>query len=188
MPEVGSLPTGVEGEPTYQVVGEVSAVFTFSAEKAARAAAQTGEPLPPVPAGLDGSRVRLVAGPGLAAVWTQPSGMPSLVVGRAVAPSASSSGVPFATLSEYLLSLPGFPDDLAAQLWAFAEDGTTLPLPVPADQVETSTADVNGTEATVLTARNGAFAGVVWAQDGLLTAVAGPLSTDEVLAVARELG
>jgi hypothetical protein len=187
VPEVASLPVGVGGEPTYQVVGEVSAIFTFSAQKAAQAAAATGESLPPVPAGLDGSKVRLVAGPGLATVWSQPSGMPTLIVGRAVAPKASSSGVPFRTMSDYLLSLPGFPDDLATQLRAFAEDGTTLPLPVPADQVETSTADVNGAQATVLTARNGAFAGVVWARDGMLTAVAGSLDADELLTVARTL-
>jgi hypothetical protein len=187
VPEVTSLPVGVTGDPTYQVVGQISAIFTFSAEKAAQATAATGEPLPPMPAGLDGSKVRLAAGPGLAEVWSQPSGIPSLIVGRAVAPTAESSGVSFETMTDYLLSLPGVPDDLALQLRTFAKDGTTLPLPVPADQVESSTADVNGANATVLTARNGAFAGVVWVKDGVLTAVAGSLDTDELLAVARTL-
>jgi hypothetical protein len=187
VPEVGALPTGVTGDPTYQVVGQASAVFTFSADKAAKAAARAGGTVPAVPAGLDGTRVRMVAGPGLAVVWSQPSGMPTLVVGRAVAPSASSSGASLRELTDYVLSLPGVPADLARQLRALADDGTTLPLPVPADQVDTSTAQVHGQAATVVTARNGAFGGVVWAQDGVLTAVAGSLGPDELLGVAREL-
>jgi hypothetical protein len=187
-PEVVTLPRGVPGEPpTYQVVSELSGIFTFSADKAAQAAAASGETLPPVPAGLDGSQVRLVAGPGMAEVWSQPTGLPVLIVGRAVAPTAFSSGVPFATVRDYLLSLPGFPPDLAAQLRSFTGDGTTLPLPVPADQVSTSTADVNGRPATVLTTRDQSMAAVVWVEHGVLTAVAGALGEDEVLTIAREL-
>ena len=51
----------------------------------------------------------------------------------------------------------------------------------------TSTADVGGTPATVLTSRDSMMAAVVWVDDGVVTAVAGSLSTDEVLAVARGL-
>jgi hypothetical protein len=188
VPEVADLPRGVDGEPVYQVVGELSGVFTFSAEKAAQAAAASGEALPPVPAGLDGSQVRLTAGPGVAAVWSQTSGMPTLVVGRAVAPSASSSGVPFETVRDFLLSLPGLPEDVAAQLRTFTADGSTLPIPVPADLVETSQAEVGGLPATVLESRDQALAAVVWVDDGVVTLVGGALGADEVLAVAAELG
>ncbi|SNS36726.1 hypothetical protein SAMN06893096_103401 [Geodermatophilus pulveris] len=187
VPGVGDLPTGVEGEPAYAVVGELSGVFTFSAEKAAAAASASGEPLPPLPAGLDGAQVRLTAGPGVAAVWTQPSGLPSLVVGRAVAPQAFSSGVPFETVQDYLLSLPGLPEDLAAQLRGFTADGSTLPIPVPADLVETSAAEVGGLPATVLESRDQALAAVVWVEDGVVTLVGGSLGPDEVLDVAAEL-
>src|SRR3954454_23608461 len=38
VPEVASLPRGVTGEPVYQVGGQVSAEFTFSAARAAQAA------------------------------------------------------------------------------------------------------------------------------------------------------
>lgn len=186
-PEVGALPRGISGEPAYQVGGEVRATFTFSADRAARVAADGGESLPPPPPGLDGSRVRLVAGPGLAEIWSQPAGVPALVVGRAVAPSAFSSGVPFETVRDYLLSLPGLPDDVAAELRTFTADGATLPLPVPADQVTTSSAEVDGTQATVLATRDRTMAAVVWVDAGVVTAVAGALDTDEVLAVARGL-
>jgi hypothetical protein len=187
LPEVGELPTGVSGDPTYQVVDQVSAVFTFSAEKAEQAAAATGEALPAPPPGLDGSRVRLQAGPAAAAVWVQPTGLPVLAVGRAVAPTADSDGVPFETVRDYLLSLPGLPPEVAAQLRDFSGDATTLPLPVPADMVTTSTAEVAGQPATVLASRDGSMAGVVWVEDGVVTGVAGAVSTDEVLAVANDL-
>ena len=186
-PEVTSLPRGVSGEPVYLVGDEVSATFTFSVDRAAHAAAEAGTTLPPPPPGLDGSQVRLVAGPGLAAIWSQSAGVPALVVGRAVAPTAFSSGVGFEAVRDYLLSLPGLPDDVAARLGVFTADGDTLPLPVPADRVTTSSAQVGGVPATVLTTRDRTMAGVVWVEDGVVTAVAGSLDVDEVLSIARGL-
>lgn len=187
VPEVAELPEGVTGEPVHQAAGTVGATFTFSAEKAAQAAAAEGEVLPPPPAGLDGSTLRIEAGPGVAAVWSQPTGVPTLVVARVVAPTVYSSGVPFETVRDYLLSLPGLPDGLADQLRDLSTDAATLPLPVPADLVTSSTTDVGGAEATVLTSRDGLLAAVVWVEDGVVTGVAGSLSADELLSVAREL-
>ena len=187
LPEVTDLPDGVEGEPVYSVGAEASATFTFSAERAAQAATEAGEALPPVPPGLDGSRVRLEAGPGVSQVWRSSAGAPALIVGRAVAPTASSSGVPFETVRDYLLSLPGLPDEIADQLRTFTADGTTLPLPVPADEVVTTTATVDGAPATVVNTRDRTLAAVVWVDDGLVTVVAGSLDSDEVLEVARDL-
>lgn len=187
VPEVTTLPRGVSGRPVYQVAGEVSATFTFSAARAAEAVAEGGGTLPPPPSGLDGSQVRLVAGPGVAVVWSKAADVPTLVVGRAVAPTAFSSGVPAETVRDYLLSLPGLPDDLAAQLRAFTADGSTLPLPVPSDLVTTSSAQVDGVPATVLATRDRTMAAVVWVDEGVVTAVAGSLDADEVLSIAGDL-
>lgn len=186
--EVTSLPRGVSGEPTYQVGDEASVTFTFSADRAARASAEAGRALPPAPPGVDGSRVRLVAGPGVAGIWSHPTGAPALLVGRAVAPRAFlSSGVPFETVRDYLLSLPGLPEDVAAPLRTFNADGSTLPLPVPANRFSTSSAQVDGVPATVFASRNRSMAAVAWVKDGVVTVVAGPLDAGEVLSVARGL-
>ena len=187
VPEVDALPRGVAETATYQVGDEVRAEFTFSAEQAARAAAAAGETLPPPPDGLDGTRFRRVAGPGVAAVWPGQSGLPAMVVARAVAPTAFSTGVDFEVARDYLLGLPGLPDELAAQLRGVDGTGTTLPLPVPAEEATTASADVGGAPATVVTTRDGTLAAVVWVEEGVVTAVAGSLSADEVLAVARGL-
>ncbi|MEV6283102.1 hypothetical protein [Kribbella sp. NPDC051770] len=184
VPEVSKLPSGVTGTPTYQVGGKVSVTFTYSEAKATKAA---GKKLPPAPAGLDGKPLRLDAGPGVGQLWESTSGMPALLVGRAVAPTAHSSGIEFATARDYLLSLPGIPADVAAKLKTFSADGSTLPLPVPEDQVTTSSESVNGHQATVLTSRDRSVSAVVWVSGGVVTAVAGSLDKSEVLDVARGL-
>jgi hypothetical protein len=79
------------------------------------------------------------------------------------------------------------PKNVATQLRGFSPDGTTLPLFVSVEQMATSTADVGGKPATVLAARNGLMAAVVWVDNGIVTAVAGSMSPDEVLSVARGL-
>jgi hypothetical protein len=182
VPEVADLPKGVSGAPEYQIAGKVTATFTFSLDKAAETAAG---PLPTPPPGLDGTQVQLVAGPAVAATWGQ--GMPTLVVGRAVAPKAFSTGASFETVRDYLLSMPGLPADLATQLGTFTADGSTLPLPVPGDYVTTEQTEVNGVPATVLSTRDGAVAAVVWVADGQVSGVAGALDADEVLTIAEEL-
>ena len=126
-------------------------------------------------------------GPGVAAVWSQPTGVPTLVVASVVAPEVFSSGVPFETVRDYLLSLPGLPEDVAAQLRTYTADGSTLPLPVPADLVETSATEVGGLPATLLESRDQALAAVVWVDDGVVTLVGGALGADEVLDVAGNL-
>ena len=187
VPEVTVFPRGVTGVPTYRVGGQVTATFTFRARRAAAMAADAGGTLPTPPPGLDGSRLRLVAGPGLLVTWRHQSGAPALAVGRAVAPTAFSSGVPFETARDYLLSIPGLPPQVAAQLRTFGGERSTLPIPVPAEQVATSTADVGGVPATVLASRDGTLAVVVWVSAGVVTAVAGALTADEVLSAARGL-
>ena len=185
--EVDDLPRGVDDRSTVSVGSQLRAEFTFSAEQAEKAAAAAGEALPPPPAGLDGSRFRLVAGPGIAEVWSAESGLPGLVVARAVAPTAFSSGVPFDTARDYLLSLPGMPAEVARQLRGYSADGTTLPLPVPAGEATSTETEVDGAPATLLSSRDGAFTAVVWVEEGVVTVVAGSLSADEVLSVARGL-
>jgi hypothetical protein len=185
VPDVAGLPEGVKGPPVFRVGDRLHANFTFSADRARRAADAVGETLPPPPAGMDGAKFRLVAGPGVAEIWSSTHGVPALLVARAVAPTGYSTGVPLQTALDYLVSLPGISDDVAAELRALG-DGSTLPLPLPAGTV-TGSADVGGERATVFTSPDGAISGVVWADDGIVTAVAGSVSVDEVLAVARGL-
>lgn len=182
------LPTGVTGTPSYQVMDAQSAVFRFSAEKAARTVAASGGSLPTLPADLDGAVLHLQAGPAVLRVWQQSSGIPTLIVAELGAPTAESTGAPLPVLRDALLSLPGMPPALAEQLRAVTSDGTTLPIPVPQDEFSSTSTEVRGAPATLLTSHDGTLNGVVWVSDGVVRLVAGPLSSDEVMSVADDLG
>lgn len=186
-PQVDALPPGVEGAPRYQVLDRQTVVFTFSAAKAAQTAAAAGATLPPPPPGLDGSKLALQGGPGIVVTWTQAGGVPTLAVARVSAPTLASEGLPLPVVRDYLSSLPGIPRDLAARLGDVTADGSTLPIPVPADSVTTSAASVGEASATVLETTDRTMAGVIWVAKRTVQFVAGPLSRDEVLAVARGL-
>ncbi|WP_433361987.1 hypothetical protein ACQPZX_29540 [Actinoplanes sp. CA-142083] len=183
VPAVADLPRGVTGEPAYRVGDKAAATFTFEAERAAKTAAEVGKPLPPPPAGMDGSQFRLTAGPGLAAIWSEGHGVPAMIVARVVAPVVYSTGIPYETARDYLLSLPGLPESVATQLRGTA----ALPLIVKGNSQTTSTVDVGGVQATVLALKDGTMAGVVWVDGGYITAVAGSISGGEAVAVARGL-
>lgn len=186
-PTVSRLPRGVVDEPEYKVARRAEAEYTFSAEQAADAARDAGETPSTPPPGLDGSRYRLSAGPGIVGLWRSAQGIPGLAVARVVAPTAKSEGVPFAMAQRYLTQLPGMPADVARQLRAFGPSGTTLPLVVPVEQMTTRRTEVDGRPATVFARRDGTMSAVLWAQDGKLSIVAGTMSGDEVVAVARDV-
>ncbi|WP_157240265.1 hypothetical protein [Catenuloplanes japonicus] len=170
LPVVDALPRGVTGEPIFHAGDRATLLFTLDA---------------PDDAALDGSRFRLTAGPGVAAVWAEDRGVPALFVGRAVAPAAhAESGADFVVARDYLVSRAGVPEGMLRQ---FAGDGTTLPSPIGGGRLTSTPADVNGASATLLTSRDGVLAAVVWVRDGLVTVVAGSLTADEVLTVARQL-
>lgn len=187
VPAVADVPTGVQGAPRYLVLDQQNVEFTFSAAKAGEAVRTHGGTLATMPAGLDGTRLRVQGGPGVAVAWQQQSGMPTLVVARAKAPTAATQGAPLPVVRDYLLSMPGISPGLAAQLRAVTGDGTTLPIPVPSAMATSSQTDVDGVPATVIQTKNGLLVGVVWVDRGELNVVLGPLSRDEVLKVARDL-
>ena len=186
-PSVTRLPRGVVDEPQFKVARRAIAEYTFSAEQAAKAARDAGATPPTPPPGLDGSRYRLTAGPGVVGLWRSEQGLPGLVVARVVAPAASSEGVPFAAAQDYLLRLPGLPADVARQLRAFVRDGATLPLVVPVERMTTRKTEIDGRPATVFARRDGTMSAVLWTQDGKLSIVAGTMSADEIEAVARDV-
>ena len=187
VPEVSALPEGVTGDPAYQVGGKVSATFTFSAAKAAQRPPPRARSCRHRPPGWTAASLRLDGGSGRRGL---------LVAAHRDAdarrrPRRRADGLrlgrPFETVRDYLLSLPGLPAGLAEQLRDLDRRGATLPLPVPAELVTSSTVDFGGSTATVLESRDGLFSAVVWVEDGMMTGVAGTMSADELLSVARGL-
>ncbi|MDQ2942998.1 MAG: hypothetical protein M3R21_04920, partial [Candidatus Dormibacteraeota bacterium] len=101
LPTVGSLPAGISTTVTYAATPKAVAVFTFSASKAAAAAAQTGKSLPALPSGMDGAQLTVTVGPAAAQIYgninppsassTTAINLPQLVVAESNGPVATST-------------------------------------------------------------------------------------------------
>src|SRR5579872_6564159 len=144
-----------------------------------------------MPAGLDGASLELTVGPAIVEVYGAPSsqeGLPQLAIGKMRAPTLGSTGPSVKEIEDYMLSIPGFPPDLAAQLRALGDPATTLPLPVPVDRATTQQVSIDGASGVLVGDDTGLGAGVIWEQDGYVYGVAGTQSQETVLSIARAIG
>jgi hypothetical protein len=199
------LPAGATATPLFRVLSEGKASFTFSADKARQAVAGTGQPLPALPAGLDGTTLFVTAGPlvlqtygehamssptaGADNVSNLLSALPQLIVAQSISPKVTSTGATVKELEDALVSLPGVSPDLAAQVRAIQDPTSTLPIPVPkgASSRPVKVAGPRGGDGLLVGDDTGVGAAVIWQQGGELYVVAGTLTQDEVMAVANSL-
>ncbi len=201
------LPPGIPRPAQYHVMARTTTTFIFSAARAAISTSQTGKPLPPMPAGLDGSTLVASLGPIVVATYgVAPVGLrrwharhvrlrgaehalrgPLLVIAQAPLPRVSSSGASVHEIESYLLQLPGVPADLAAEIRAIGDPSTTLPIPVPIDRDIARPVVVQGVAGLGVLDDTGIGSGVLWQRDGMIYAVAGTLKANEILAVANSL-
>jgi hypothetical protein len=185
-----SLPTGVTGIPTYGVISHATGSLTFDAARLAASARQHGISVKAMPANINGSTLVVNGGPALIEVWGLSSGrseaqFPTLVIAQTRVPTVDSTGASTDDLENYLLSQPGVPPELAAQVKAIKDPSTTLPIPIPQGLATSQAVQVNGVQGLLIKAVLGA--GVVWVKNGVIYAVGGQLTPDQVLAIATAL-
>ena len=186
----GSLPKGVSGPVSFGVVSHATGSLKFNAQRLRASAAKAGVQVNPMPSSIDGSTLIVNGGPALVEVWgisgtAGEPGMPTLVIAQTKIPTVDSNGATAAQLEDYLLSQPGVPPDLAAQIKAIKDPSTTLPIPIPKGMATTEQVQVNGVQGLLIKAVFGA--GVVWEKNGVIYAVGGQLTPDQVLAIATTL-
>ena len=184
MPTVASLPSGVSTTVTYAAMPQAVAVFTFSKDKAAAAAAQAGKTLPAMPAGMDGSKLTVTVGPAVVEIYgnlNKPSassditqlGLPQLVVAESSAPVATSAQVTVKQLEDYLIAQPGISAELKAAIKAIGDPSTTLPIPIPVQFATSSSVTIQGVQGVALGDNTGVGAGVIWVKNGVVYGVVG---------------
>lgn len=198
MPNVGKLPAGISTTVTYGASSQATAVFTFSASKAAAAAAAHGKTLPAMPAGMDGAQLSVTAGPAVAEVFgnlkkpqagtdiTQ-ADLPQLVVVASSAPTATSTQVTVKELESYLLTQPGISGELAAAIKAIGDPSTTLPIPVPIEFATSSKVSIHGQPGVALGDNTGLGAAVIWEKNGVVYGVAGTVKQSDAVNIANNL-
>ncbi len=211
----GYLPDGAAAQVTYQVTSGATGSFTFSAAKAEATAKAKGKALPAMPANIDGSTLTVTTSPAVVAQYgesqidpkvfedaakkaadgKQPAQLPQnaaqripqVLIAQMKAPVVTSTGVTVRELQDYLLQQPGIAPDLAAAIRSIGDPSSTLPIPVPADKVNSRPVQVQGVSGLLLGDSTGLGSGVVWQKDGVLYAVGGPLRDSEVLQIANAL-
>ena len=176
LPKPSSLPASVSRSVTYAAIDRAAGSFTFNTAHD--------------PAAVRGSILYVTAGPAVARIYGgSPSGagseaVPQLVIGAMRAPVAYSSGASARQLEDFLLSQPGLPPDFVAQVRAIKDPTATLPIPIPSGVVSRSV-QVQGVSGVLVDAGMGT--GLVWEKNGIIYGVAGQLTPDQVLAIARSL-
>jgi hypothetical protein len=163
---------------------------TLDATRLQASAARAGVRVGPMPSSIDGSTLVVNGGPALVEVWGLSAGraeqqMPTLVIAQTRVPTVDSTGASAQQIEDYLLSQPGVPPDLAAQLRAIKDPSSTLPIPIPQGLATTENVTVNGSPGLLIKAVLGAA--VVWQKNGVIYAVGGQLTPDQVLAIATSL-
>lgn len=121
-----------------------------------------------------------------AAALAYTSGNNHLVVLQMQSPTLNiPSTVDINELRDTILSIPGLPTDMVAQIKAVHDWQHTLIIPVPSGAT-TAQKTVNGAPALLISDKDGAV--VLWQKDGVLYAVGGNgLSSDAVMSVAGSM-
>lgn len=174
---------------SFFAVAPGSAAFTFSAKKARAFERRSHKALPPMPPALDGTSVLLDSGYVFDAHYegSGPSKHAFFELVEMQAPRITSKGAPAETLENYILSLPDISPQLAAQIRALRDIRTTVPVPVRSGKQSANPVTVQGVQGLAIGDNTGLGAGVLWQKNGIVYAVAGPLTMNEVLSIAGGL-
>ena len=171
-----TLPNGVNGIDRYAVMPKVTATIAFGASAGS---------------GLSGSSLVVSLGPAVAVSYsgaTTIAGIGPLAILTVAQPIVTSTGATTNQVETFLLSQPGVPADLAAEIRLLGNLQTTLPIPTPPGASSEST-EIDGSPAVVLADNSNAASGAIWEDHkGVVHAVAGLLDKGDVLSVAQQIG
>jgi len=184
------LPSGVGHTPERVLVSPArEARITFDRDRALAYLRNHGRPAAQLPERYDGTQLVVRVPAAVVQQFAGRDGGPALLVGKAgTLGLTTEGGASLDELREVVLGLPGLPAETVAQLRSIQDWRTTLPLPVPTDQVRSRPATVHGAEALSFADQTGRLHALLWQRDGHIWGVAGVLGSDEAQDVADSLG
>lgn len=181
-----NLPAGFDGAEPRIFVGDAgSASYTFDVARARMMMMLLGLDATSLPDPADSPTVTIALDvPASAGLFYDVNGV-KLAVGQMESPVLTiPETVDVEALRETLLSFPGLPEDLVAQIRAVDNWQETLIIPVPSDAT-TSQRTINGAPGLLIESEQGTAA--LWQRDGILFGVAGELSVEDILGVADSM-
>jgi len=188
--EPAALPAGVERTPQRVLVTRARETrLTFDRDRALAYLRGHGRPDARLPERYDGTQLVVQVPAAVVQQFAGRDGVPALLVGKAgTVGLTTEGGASLEELREVVLGLPGLPAETVAQLRAIGDWRTTLPLPVPSDQVRSRPATVDGAEAVSFADQSGRLNALLWQRGGHIWGVAGVIDSDKALDVADSLG
>ncbi len=137
------------------------------------------------------AQVRKGVNPRGAVAQAQANGgeIPSLVIVQAPRPRlTTTNGVTVQELEDYLAGQPGVSSQLALEIKSIGDPSTTLPVPIPIDRFNAQHVKLaDGADSLVVGDNTGVGSGAIWHENGMVYAVGGTLTQDQVLAIANSL-
>lgn len=183
-PDPSTLPAGVKPDPGISVMTGGTVRFTFDQAKARAYYASSGRQDVRLPDRFDGASLVVKVPNAVVLDYTGPLNVPFLgqqsgteapvlVVGQAGQLEASVEGnVTLEEMREFLLSLPGLPQETVRSLRAIQDWRTTLPIPLPVEVLRWQETKIAGTDGLMLTDKIvGIGNAAIWQRDGRIYAV-----------------
>jgi hypothetical protein len=191
------LPRGISGTPDFGVIDGGHGTFTFGASKAHAFFVKNGYGNVNIPANLDGATFDLTTTAGVVIAYGNQADTQFMVV-EVPSPAVRATGkASLDELRNVVLSLPGLPPQLVAQLRQINLSSGIVPLPIPSG-IDSQSVTVHGTTGLLLTSNISttieqikkfpAGSAVVWQMHGIIYALGGTVSdTNQLLTSANSL-
>lgn len=194
-PDPATLPAGISGTPTeVRVMTAHQVRFTFDLDQARAYYQSIGRNDVTLPERFDGASLVVNTPPAVLLKYRSgdapvdtPFGF-GLVVGEAGTLTAGAEGgVTLEELRDFLLGLPGLSPETVRQLQAIEDWETTLPVPIPVEQINWERATIAGSPGLLLNDNTGLGSAAIWQRDGRIFGIAGAMKARELQHVAESL-
>ena len=194
-PDAAALPAGMSSTPaSIRVLPAHQLRFTFDREKARAYYQSIGRGNLSLPERFHGVSIVVNTPPGVLLEYRragQSADAPStlgLMIGQAgVLTAGTEGGVTLEEVREFFVDLPGLSRETARQLRAINDWHTTLPIPIPAEQIAWQPATIAGCPGLLLNDNTGLGSAAIWQRDGRIYGIAGAVKAREIQRVAETL-
>ena len=188
-PDPATLPAGVDRTPRVQVIPASEVRFTFDKAKAQRYLQSSGQPQVSLPDKFNGASL-IVSTPAAAILeYSGQNSHQTLIVGQAGLLVIDVQGqVTLDEMRDFLLTLPGLPDETVQQLKLIRNWRETLPIPIRTDKMHWQPATFKGnSQGLLLNDNTGVGSAAIWQSGGHLYGLAGSLKASDLKRVADSL-
>ncbi|MDP2726652.1 MAG: hypothetical protein Q8P59_03840 [Dehalococcoidia bacterium] len=184
-----SIPGGLETTSKVSVTKEGRFSYTFDLQKAREYLASLGMGMVDLPATLNGATITAtIPSQVMIEYRSQTQNGQSLVLSQGHSPVLEAPpGLDVEQLRRQLLSLPGLPPELAAQLQSIEDWQHTAVIPLPKDSANSKEVTVDGVKGLSIQASSDQGHALLWEKGGVIYGMAGGLTPEELLATANSL-